>query len=229
MNLTVKDVAEMLNVSEKTIYRMIRNETIPCYRVGGQWRFDRGEIRSWIEDTRQFSVSIAVEDLVEEDEESISVADFLRRGGVYRDVKGGTKEAAIRESLERIKTGVPGLDIKKVFNSVMERENLCSTAIGNGIAVPHPRSFGRFIGLSYIALCFLEKPIPFGALDKEDVDTLFFIFPKSERRFLRIQSKLLRLLKDHEVLRVLRENLSADKLYGIFSRKESDIFGGDSK
>ena len=38
MNLSVKDVAELLNVSEKTIYRMIKDETIPCFRVGGQWR-----------------------------------------------------------------------------------------------------------------------------------------------------------------------------------------------
>ena len=55
MNLSVKDVAKLLNISEKTIYRMIKDEMIPCFRVGGQWRFDRREINSWIEDTRQFS------------------------------------------------------------------------------------------------------------------------------------------------------------------------------
>ena len=46
-----------------------------------------------------------------------------------------------------------------------------------------------FMEISYISLCFLSKPIPFGALDKENVDTLIFIFPRSERRFLRIESK----------------------------------------
>lgn len=80
MNLSVKNVAELLNVSEKTIYRMVQNETIPCFRVGGQWRFDRREIKSWIEDAKQFSVNTAVKGPSKEDEESISVAEFPPAG-----------------------------------------------------------------------------------------------------------------------------------------------------
>ena len=228
MNLTLKNVAELLNVSEKTIYRMVQNETIPCFRVGGQWRFDRREIKSWIEDAKQFSVNTAVKDPSKEDEESISVADFLRRGGIYFNVPGSTKEATIRESLGFIKSALPYFDVKKIFTSVMDRETLCSTAVGHGIALPHPRAFGRFTAPSYVALCLLEKPVPFGALDNENVDTLFFIFPKSERRFLRIQAKLLRLLKDNEVLAVLKKERQTD-IYEVFSRKEEEIFKNTGK
>lgn len=223
MNISVKDIAGLLKVSEKTIYRMIRNETIPCFRVGGQWRFDRREIKSWIEDARQFSVNTAVKKPSKEDEESISIGEFLLRGGIYNNVGGFTKEAVITESLERIKVEVPDLDIQKVFASIMDREALCSTAVGNGIALPHPRSFRGFTILSSVALCFLEKPVPFGALDNENVNTLFFIFPKSERRFFRIQSKLLRLLKDGEVLAVLKKASHAE-IYDTFFRKETEIF-----
>jgi PTS system nitrogen regulatory IIA component len=223
MNLSVKDVAELLNVSEKTIYRMIQNETIPCFRVGGQWRFDRREITSWLEDTRQFHVSTAVIDTSKEDEEFISIAEFLRRGGIHLNVPGSAKEAAVKESLERIKAELPYFDTKIVFSSIMAREALCSTAVGQGIALPHPQTFNIFTGPSFLVLCFLEKPIPFGALDNENVDTLFFIFPKSERRFLRIQAKLLRLLKDDEVLSALKKG-SKMEIYDIFSRKEAEIF-----
>ena len=153
MNLSVKSMAEMLNVSEKTIYRMIRNEIIPCFRVGGQWRFDRREISSWIEDTRAFSPHTDVKDLSKEDEESISISEFLQRGGIYYDISGSTKEAAIMASLENIKRGVPIIDVNKLFESIMDRETLCSTSVGNGIALPHPRSFTRFNSYSYIALC----------------------------------------------------------------------------
>jgi nitrogen PTS system EIIA component len=224
MNLSVKDVAELLNVSEKTIYRMIKDETIPCFRVGGQWRFDRGEIASWIEDTREFHHDSGGRGAVSDDE-YISVTDMLRRGGIYYHVAGETKEAAVMSCLERIKTAIPQIDIKRLFDAIIERENLCSTAIGNGIAFPHPRPFREFTAsLSSVALCRLARSIPFGALDNEDVDTLFLIFPKSERRFLRIQAKLSRLLKDEDVITAVKRNTTADDLYAVFSGKEKEIF-----
>ncbi len=225
MDLRVKDVAGLLGVSEKTIYRMIKNETIPCFRVGGQWRFDKREIISWMEDTREFSYHTATGNSSVQDEESISVSGFLRRGGIYYNVAGNTKETAILSCLERIKTGIPQMDIKRLFDAIMDRENLCPTAVGHSIALPHPRPFGEFTApLSSIALCYLEKSIAFGSLDHEDVDTLFFIFPRSERRFLRIQAKLSRLLKDEGVMDTVKKAVPADRLYEVFSRKEEEIF-----
>ncbi|MFZ5998629.1 MAG: PTS sugar transporter subunit IIA [Nitrospirota bacterium] len=226
MNLSVKDIAGLLNISEKTIYRMIKNETIPCFRVGGQWRFDKREIVSWMEDTREFSRETAISSPALAKEESISIAEPLRRGGVYHKVRGQTKEQAIASCLEMIKTRIPQIDPKRLFDAIMKREHICSTAVGHGIAFPHPRPFKEFTApLSSIALCCLEKPIPFGAVDNERVDTLFFIFPKSERRFLRIQAKLLRLLKEEEIVLALK-HASSYELYDMVSRKEAEIFGG---
>jgi PTS system nitrogen regulatory IIA component len=225
MNLSVKSVAKLLNVSEKTIYRMIKDEMIPCFRVGGQWRFDSKEINSWIEDTREFSYVAATGKTSTVDEESISVTEFLSRGGVYYAVSGDTKEAAITSSLELIRTAIPQIDTERFFDAIMDREKLCPTSVGHGIAFPHLRLFREFTApVSSIALCFLKKPICFGALDNEDVDTMFFIFPKSERRFLRIQAKLLRLLKDEEVLSALKKVPPAEMLFEVFSRKEAEIF-----
>ncbi|NTU43723.1 MAG: PTS transporter subunit EIIA [Nitrospirales bacterium] len=225
MNLSVKDVATLLNLSEKTIYRMIQNETIPCFRVGGQWRFDRREIQLWMEDTRQFSVNTAVNEPSQEDEELIAVAEFLRRGGIHNISPGQTKESAIRLCIERITSRLTHLDPKRLFSSIMEREALCPTAVGHGIALPHPRRLSKLTDLSSISLCRLSEPIPFDALDNEAVDTLFFIFPKSERRFLRIEAKLLRLMRDNEVLAAIKEE-SEGNLFGLLMRKEMEIFGG---
>ncbi len=228
MHLSVKDVAKMLNVSEKTVYRMIRNETIPFYRVGGQWRFDRRHIRSWLADAGQFTVKTVSEEPTGEDEETIAVSEFLRRGGIYRGIKGKTKAAAIRACLDQIGRTVLHLDTRRLFDSIMERERLCPTAIGNEIAMPHPRHFSRFTTLSYIALCFLEQPIPFESLDRDQVDTLVFIFPRSERRFLRIQAKLLRLLKDDQVLAMIKGG-SRGEIHNLLSCKEEEIFGKEDE
>ncbi len=217
-------MAEFLNVSEKTIYRMIQNETIPCFKAGGQWRFDKNEITSWIEDTRAFSKKVSIDEPSLEDEEIISVGEFIQRGGVHYDIAVDTKKAVILSCLERIKERIPVLDTQKLLALIMEREALCSTAVGHGIALPHPKSFKTFTDISYVALCHLERPMPFGALDKEDVNTLFFIFPRSERRFLRIQAMLLRLLKDDEVLHNVKQLSHPDTLCKILFKKEAEIF-----
>lgn len=228
MILSVKDVANLLNVSEKTIYRMIQNETIPCFRVGGQWRFDKREIVSWIEDTRAFSYKTAIENNAR-DEETISITEFIQRGGIYQAISAVSKEDAVKLSLEQIKKRISNIDIDKLFTSIIARETLCPTSIGNGIALPHPSSFGKFTASSYIALCRLERPIPYGAVDNEYVDTLFFIFPKTERRFLRIQAKLLRLLRDDDVIAVLKRLHFSEELYRheillVLTQKEAQIF-----
>lgn len=227
MNLSVKDVAKLINVSSKTIYRMIRNETIPCFRVGGQWRFDRREIISWMEDTREFSYDTAVRNPVNVEEESISIAEFLRRGGIYHNIKGQTKEQVISACLESIKKTIPQIKAQRLFHAIMDREQIYPTTVGNGIAFPHPRPFKEFTApFSSIALCHLAEPVPFGAPDNERVDTLFFIFPKSERRFLKIQAKLLRLLKEEDILLALKQ-ASPSELSLIISKRETGIFGGE--
>ncbi|MBF0465429.1 MAG: PTS sugar transporter subunit IIA [Nitrospirae bacterium] len=224
MNLTVKDMAALLNVSEKTIYRMISNDTIPCFRVSSQWRFDKNEIASWLEDNRSFSKKVKMDAPSIEDEEIISIAEFIQRGGIYYDIPAGSKQSVILNCLEHIQTRIQDMDTGKLLSLIMERENLCSTAVGHGVALPHPKTFVSFGEDSYIALCHLQNPIPFEALDHEDVNTLFFIFPKSERRFLRIQSVLLRLLKDEEVLSMVKQVSPYDKTISVLFNKEAEIF-----
>ena len=46
--MNIKDVANYLNVNEKTIYRMLSDESIPAVKISGSWRFDRREIEQWV-------------------------------------------------------------------------------------------------------------------------------------------------------------------------------------
>ncbi len=224
MNLSVKDVAGLLNVSQKTIYRMVRDETIPCFRVGGQWRFDRREIASWIEDTREFRYRAPRRGAGAGDD-AIVVAELLQRGGIHYDVEGDSREQAVAACLERIRASQPQLDVRRLFAAIMDREHLCSTAAGSGVAFPHPRPFREFTAaVSSVALCRLNRPIPFNAIDNEKVDTLFFIFPKSEQRFLRIQAKLSRLLKEEQVFSAIMRRMPAGELIKLFQRAERQIF-----
>jgi len=51
--LTIKEVAEYLRITEKTAYRLASERKIPGFKVGGSWRFRKGEIDEWIEDQKR--------------------------------------------------------------------------------------------------------------------------------------------------------------------------------
>ena len=46
--LTLRDVAELLKLSEKTIYRLAQQGEIPAFKVGGSWRFRASDIQQWV-------------------------------------------------------------------------------------------------------------------------------------------------------------------------------------
>ncbi len=47
--LTLKEVAQLLKVAEKTVYTMAQNQELPAFKVRGQWRFRREDIDRWID------------------------------------------------------------------------------------------------------------------------------------------------------------------------------------
>src|SRR5689334_18019510 len=47
--LTIRQVADLLQINEKTVYKLAADSKIPGFKVGGSWRFDRGTIAKWIE------------------------------------------------------------------------------------------------------------------------------------------------------------------------------------
>ena len=51
--LTIEQLAEYLQVSTKTVYRMVKNGEVPCIRVSGQWRFREERIQQWLRSKEQ--------------------------------------------------------------------------------------------------------------------------------------------------------------------------------
>lgn len=55
--MTVKDVAEYLNVDEKTIYRLVQRGEMPAFKVLGSWRFELADLRTWVDAQKQAAVT----------------------------------------------------------------------------------------------------------------------------------------------------------------------------
>lgn len=223
MQLSVKDAAAVLNVSEKTIYRWIKEEVIPFYKINEQFRFNRVELLEWAT-SRRIQVS---PDIFREREESAtplpSFFEALKAGGVAYRVGGRDQPSVLRSVVDTLKLPEE-VDREFLYQVLLARETLGSTGIGDGIAIPHVRNpVVLHVSKPTVTLCFLENPIDFQALDGQPVSILFTLISPSVRAHLHLLSRLGFVLRNEEFKTALKTQASRDDLMEILARAEAAL------
>src|ERR1035437_10115485 len=103
MKLTVRDAAQLLNVSEKTIYRWIKQGAIPAYQISDQYRFNRAELLEWAT-SRKLSVSPEIFAEPEGgDTAPPSLLGALRDGGIHYRIGGQDKGSVLHSVVDTMK------------------------------------------------------------------------------------------------------------------------------
>src|SRR2546422_11736908 len=126
MQLTVRDVSSLLSVSEKTIYRWVKQGVLPAYRVNEQYRFNRAELLEWAT-SRRMNVSAAVFEEPESNTTPIpGLVEALRGGGIFYRLGGKDKEAVLRAVVEPLRLPEQG-DRAFLLRGPLAREALPST------------------------------------------------------------------------------------------------------
>lgn len=202
MELTARDAARLLNVPEETIYEWIRKGTLPSYRVKDKYRLNRVELLEWASARNmQVSPEIFRENGVKQP--ALLLAQALRRGGVIHGLPGADKPTVLRAVCDRLPLPA-NVSRDELHTVLVAREALCSTGIGSGVAIPHPRG-PIVLGLPepQVTLAFLEQPIEYGAVDHKPVNTLFVIVSTTVRVHLLLLSHLMYALQDREFRQLL--------------------------
>jgi PTS system nitrogen regulatory IIA component len=211
MDLKIKDVAELLQMDEKTISKWIDEGKIPCYKINYQYRFNREELNEWIL-TNKIDASPAVMEAQSPDS-PVDITECMRRGGIYYKIPGDDVESVIRNSMNAV-TLPPRLDKDLIIFHLLKREAMMPTAVGDGIAIPHPRvPILSDINNESISICFLEHPIDFKALDKVSVSVMFIVLSANQRRHLEMLFKISNLCRQPEFLAILKQQASKEKIF----------------
>lgn len=202
MQLKIREVAKLLNVSDKTVYRWIQAGSLPAYRIQDQYRVDRTELLQWVTASK-IPVSEEIFGESRDSEKATSLAEAIEAGGCYYRVEGTDKASALRGVVNNMRLP-EGVDKEFVYRVLLARENVCSTAIGGGIAIPHPRSpIVLHVTQPSISLCFLEQPVEFGAMDGQPVRVLFTLVTPTVYTHLQLLSRVGFALQDSEFRAVL--------------------------
>ena len=220
MNLSVKDAARLLSVSEKTIYRWIKQEVIPAYRVHEQYRFNRAEILEWAT-ARRINVAAEVFQEPETDAQPLPrLSESLEAGGIFYRLGGRSRDEALAETVAHLRLPEE-VDRQYLLQVLIAREHLASTGVGGGIALPHPRNPVLIhVTRPTVTLCFLENPVDFQTLDGKPVDTLFTLVTPTLRSHLHLLSMLGFALQDGRFRRTLEEKGSREEIFVALRRVE---------
>lgn len=223
MKLTVRDAARLLNVSEKSIYRWIKQQIIPVYRINEQLRFNRAELLEWATSRR---IQVAPDIFLEAETPQTplpSLTEAIQAGGVAYRLGGKDKPTVLRALIDVIKLPEE-VDREFLFQVLLARESLGSTGIGDGIAIPHVRNpIVLHVTKPLIALCFLDHPIPFGSIDGQPVTTLFALISPTVRAHLHMLSRLNFVLQNSDFRAALKQQASRDELMRLLGQAEARV------
>jgi len=144
------------------------------------------------------------------------LTDLVARSAILPNLKVGGKKQALQELAAKA-AELTGQSERTIYEILLQRERLGSTAVGNGVAIPHGKlaRLDRLFGL----FARLDRPIDFEALDGQPVDLIFLLLaPESAGAdHLKALARVARLLRDPEIAQKLRESRDADAIYSVLA------------
>jgi PTS system nitrogen regulatory IIA component len=221
MLLTVRDAAKLLGKPEQQLYRWVDDGDIPFHKVNDQIRFHRAELLEWATAKK---IPVAVEifhDDADSARELPSLSRALAAGGVHFDVPGDDRASVLSAVIERMPLH-EAADREFLLDVLMAREAMGSTGIGDGIAIPHVRNPVVLDGVEpLVTLCFLKKPVEYGAIDGNPVHTIFSLATPTIRGHLQLLAKLSWAMHDQRFRDAVLRRAKADEILAEARRVEA--------
>lgn len=146
--------------------------------------------------------------------------EIITPKAVLANLKPGSKKQLLHE-LANVAAHMVKREPQEVFETLLERERLGSTGVGNGVAIPH----GKIDGIDQITGVFarLPQPVDFDALDDQPVDIVFMLLAPtgSGADHLKALSRIARVLRNQATLTSIRKTSDPDGIFSLLTTQQS--------
>jgi PTS system nitrogen regulatory IIA component len=212
-------------VNEKAVIQWIRKNHLPAEMVNAEYLINRADLLEWATG-RGLNVDPSIFNMPDEKQAELpAISQALAEGGIFFGIRGGDKESILRNVVKNLSLP-PGLDPEFILQVLLTREAMGTTAIGDGIAIPHVRNPILLQSpMSKITLCFLEKPVEFNAPDGKPVTILFTLTSPTVRTHLHLLSGLSFALKDRRLKDALKIQPQKERILSTLRQIESETGG----
>ena len=144
------------------------------------------------------------------------LSDLIERDAILGSLKANSKKRVLQD-IAAPAARLTGIPERQVFETILQRERLGSTGVGNGIAIPHGKIAGveRLVG----AFARLENPVDFDAIDGAPVDLVFLLLAPENAgaEHLKALSRIARTLRDPDRVARLRATAEPDALMAVLA------------
>ena len=150
----------------------------------------------------------------------MKITDFLAAARIIPDLKARDKRAVLKEMADWLAAQDGSLDAKKLLEALLERENISSTAIGEGVAIPH----GKMAGIEKVSGVFAlsSQGVDFDSLDGAPTHLFFLLIAPEDSAadHLKALARISRLLKDSSFRARLMKGKTREEIFKVI--KEED-------
>lgn len=212
--LTLEEIASYLRVSERTVYEWAQKGEIPCGKIGVAWRFKRSEIEKWVDS----KLSAVTKD--EKPRREIQMSQIVSPERILI-TNFSTKHDVFISLIDRLAESPQVKNRKELEDTIFDREELMSTALGRKIAIPHVRLDS--VSDLLLAIAISKKEIlDFNPLDGVPVRLVFMIVANSKQHayYLQVLSHLMLRLKSEDFVEELLACQSSDEAYKLLVGSE---------
>ncbi len=226
---SLEELARQLGRDRREIEKLVSRGRIPGRKVGGEWQFHQREITQWLErEMREYSErELAV---VEESQRSpelnpdVPVCSLLSPETIAVPLEARTKRSVLESLVEVAGRTWHIWEPAAVLAAVQEREAVLSTAVGNGVAIPHPRNpLPDVLAQSVVAFGRTFSGVPFGSPNGQKSDLFFLVLCRDSRTHLQVLARLGRLLQLPDFIDDLRAAPDAAAAYQVICEGDESV------
>jgi PTS system nitrogen regulatory IIA component len=230
-SMDMEQLAVYLQRDARELVKLASRGQLPGRKVGGEWRFARAEINQWVERnlgdySEQQLVALERGGRPGNDEAEPLLAALLTETTVAVPLPASTRASVLRELVRLAEVSWQVYDPEAVLEAIRQREELASTAMPLGVAIPHPRRpMPDALGEHVLAFGRTSTGIPFGAPHGEMTDLFFLVCCRDDRTHLRVLARLTRLFLRPGFLDELRAAETPGEAYERIVAAEQELVG----
>ncbi|MBN1765591.1 MAG: PTS sugar transporter subunit IIA [Sedimentisphaerales bacterium] len=229
--MSLEEMAQFLGIDQRSLSRMAQRGEIPSHKVQGIYRFNRAEVMEWLQ--RQMpdlhhqklaDMDAGITAHRKVDPEEALIMPLLRAEAITIDLGARTRKSVLKELTALAQRTELVYDGESVLEALIRREELCSTAVEGGLALPHPRRpLPYAVAEPILVVARTSNGIGFGAPDGRLTDLFFMTCSQDDHHHLHILARLCRMMHDDNMAHHIRAAHTPEEIITIMKQREAEV------
>jgi PTS system nitrogen regulatory IIA component len=226
--MDLAQLAGYLRRDLREVTKLANRGYLPGHKVSGQWRFAKAEINHWLETKMPGYTEEELSDfdrgISHGDEQEPLVSVLLTEAATAVPLPAATRKSVLHELVRLAEQTWQVYDPEAILHAIGQREEMATTALEGGVAIPHPRRpLPAALGEPVMAFGRTASGIPFGAPDGDLTDLFFLVCCRDDRTHLHVLARLSRLFKRPGFLEGLRTAETVGDTWQLIAATEKDL------